>query len=510
LFAAGICGRVLVKADPEAPGTRTATAGSFDSLRQEGGLDGSQAPNRKHNMTSDRLARWVFLGLTILFVFFIVYASWTPGSERYDIGRRYFRGFEHPQTLLRVHSLRDIATNVLLYVPLGVFLALAVARRKARFLSPWIFVGTLVSVIMEVGQSFIGRHPDLVDIVTNSTGHVIGYWVIVAGVRFYGLDPVVFLGLDAGDKQDARTQSIAALRFIYICIYGLIALLPFDISVSLSKIYAKLFADEFGEVRIILDPLYHLSRWQQDGLKLTLELLGLVPIAALTAALQGIRGRLSVFPPIYTCLWVAVACEAAQVFILSRTTDIAMIPLAALAGVVGWALIKVWFDLQKVDTQRERTGEEANWRPLVVALIGYGLVILFLAWSPFQFETDPRAVARKILYESNLIPFKEHFTVRSLPTAIDIVKEAGIFIPFGILVSYLLVELIPAASRSRIVLLTGLVSLAFATLVELSQAVSIGRYIDVTDILLAGGGGMCGAVFLRLFRFGKTGPGPEG
>jgi len=82
--------------------------------------------------------------------------------------------------------------------------------------------------------------------------------------------------------------------------------------------------------------------------------------------------------------------------------------------------------------------------------------------------------------------------VRSLPTAIDIVKEAGIFIPFGILVSYLLVELIPAASRSRIVLLTGLVSLAFAAIVELSQAVSIGRYIDVTDILLAGGGGMCG------------------
>jgi len=282
-------------------------------------------------MTSDRLARWVFLALTILFVFFIIYASWTPGSERYDVGRRYFKGFEHPHTLLRVHSSATSPPTCCSTSP-GVFLALAVARRRARFLTPWIFVGTLVSVIMEVGQSFIGRHPDLVDIVTNSTGHVIGYWVIVAGVRFYGLDPVVFLGLDTGDKQDAKTQSIAALRFVYICIYGLIALLPFDISVSLSKIYAKLFPDELGEVRIILDPLYHLSRWQQDGLKLTLELLGLVPIAALTAALRGIRGRLSVFPPIYTCLWVAVACEAAQVFILSRTTDIAMIPLAALAG----------------------------------------------------------------------------------------------------------------------------------------------------------------------------------
>jgi len=268
--------------------------------------------------------------------------------------------------------------------PPGVFLALAVARRRARFLTPWIFVGTLVSVIMEVGQSFIGRHPDLVDIVTNSTGHVIGYWVIVAGVRFYGLDPVVFLGSIPATN---RTPKNAVDRRVAFCLH---------LHLRIDRVAAfRYLRQPFEDIREVVP---RRARRSADHPR------PLVPSVSLAAgrpeAHPGVAGSCAhrrvdggparyqrspqCLPPIYTCLWVAVACEAAQVFILSRTTDIAMIPLAALAGVVGWALIKTWFDLQKVDTQRERTGEEANWRPVVVALIGYGLVILFLACLRFS------------------------------------------------------------------------------------------------------------------------------
>jgi len=389
-----------------------------------------------------------------------------------------------------------------------VFWSLAVYRRKARFLTPWIIAGTLVSLAMEVGQSFIGRTPDLVDIVTNSVGYVIGFWLVVAGVRFYGLDPVVFLGFDPDEVQDSKTQSIAAFRFIYICIYVLIAMLPFDISVRLSEIYAQLLPDDTGRVRIVLDPLYTVSYWQDNGLKLTLELLGLLPVGALTAFLNGVRGRLSAFTAVFTCVWVALICEMAQVFILSRTTDIVMIPIAVVAGIMGWWLVKVWFGVQGADARVARERDQANWRPLVVALLGYALVIAFFAWSPFDFEIDPKTVARKIIYESNLIPFREHFAVRSLGSAVDIVKETGLFVPFGLLLSLMLMEIRPGLPRLRTALLTGIISAGFATITELSQAVCIGRFVDVTDILLAGCGGLCGAVLLQLFRFGGASVSP--
>ena len=456
-------------------------------------------------MNSDRLVKWVFVGLTALFIVFIIYASWTPGGEGYGAERKHFKGIERPGDIFRVHNLRDITTNVLLYIPLGVLLSLAVYRRKARFLSPWIIAGTLVSLTMEVGQSFIGRTPDLVDIVTNSIGYVVGFWLVVAAVRIYGLDPSVFLGFGPDDVQDTKTQSIAAFRFIYICIYVLIALLPFDISVRLSEIYAQLFPDGMGKIKIVLNPTYTLSNWQDNGLKLTLELSGLLPVGALTAFLNGARGRLSAFTAVFTCVWLALFCEVAQVFILSRTTDIVMIPIAVVAGIMGWALVKVWFSVQGADAPAGRETDQSNWRPLVVALVGYALVIAFFAWSPFNFETDPKTVARKIIYESNLIPFREHFDTRSLASAVDIVKETGLFVPFGLLLSLLMLEIRPGLPRMKAALLTGVISAGFATVTELSQAVCVDRYIDITDILLAGFGGVCGAVLLQLFRLGGVG-----
>ena len=109
-------------------------------------------------MNTDQLVKRVFLGLTILFVVFIMYASWTPGTQSIEGVRRQFSGIDEISDVFRVHNLRDVATNVLLYIPLGVFLALS--RRKPKMLSPWLALGFGVSLAMEFGQTFIGRHPE--------------------------------------------------------------------------------------------------------------------------------------------------------------------------------------------------------------------------------------------------------------------------------------------------------------------------------------------------------------
>jgi glycopeptide antibiotics resistance protein len=459
-------------------------------------------------MKSERFVQRVFFGLTALFVFFIIYASWTPGAPIPGGGRRHFIGLRLSDFSL-VHDLRDITTNVLLYIPLGLFLALAVSRRRPKFVSPWLIIGPLVSSIMETGQSFIGRSPDVVDIMTNTVGYAIGYWMVVSAVRFYGLSPAVVLGFGPEEAQDTRTRTIAALRFIYVCIYILVAVLPFDMSVSASRIYAQLLPDDMGRVRIILDPTYQLRHWHENGLKLTLDLLSLVPIGALTTFLSVLRGRTSIFTGVYATVVVAVAGEIAQIFILSRTTDIVMIPIAVVAGILGWGFVRIWFHLQNAELASVHRKSGKAWSPAFIALIGYGLVILFFTWSPFHFEGDPTTVAKKIIYDSNLVPFKEHFEARDISAAVDIVKEAGLFAPFGILMSYLLVAIRPSARRWKIVLLSAAGCVVFATFTELSQAVCVDRYIDITDILLAGFGGLCGAMLLGLFRFRRMDAGGE-
>ncbi len=453
----------------------------------------------------ESLARWVFAVLTLLFIGFILYASWTPADGVGSVGD-LLTGLANPVQIFAGHNLRDIATNVLLYMPLGVFLALAVAAksggpesRPPRYFSPWLFFGFIISLTMEVGQAFIGRTPDLVDIITNSSGHGIGYLLVIAAVRIYGLSPLVFMGLSANDSQDQKTQSIAAFRFIAICTYILIALLPFDVSVQMGRIYEQLLPDETGVPKLILDPLYSISRWKEHGLKLTFELWALLPLGALTAFLGGIRGRLNIFTPIFSCVLIAFFCEGAQIFILSRRTDIAMLPVAVLAGTLGWLLVRAWFKLQAVDPN---TGVDnaIRWQQLALALVGYALIIGLFAWSPFQFETDFSAVLSKIKHESNLVPFRQHFATRSLASAVDIVKETGLFVPFGLLCARLLAEIRPNIGRIRTLMIVAVVSGSYAIFTELSQAVCIGRHIDVTDVFLGGFGGLCGAVLLSLFQ----------
>ncbi len=448
---------------------------------------------------SERLVAWVFGGLTALFILFIVYASWTP-ADAGPVEAGLFDKLKNPREMFRGHNLRDIATNVLLYMPLGVFLALSRSARGGRFLSLWLLGGFAVSRTMELGQSFIGRTPDMVDLVTNTTGYILGYWIIVAAIRFYGLNPLVFMGFHPGESQDRKTQSIAAFRFIAVCVYVLIALLPFDVSVKLSDLYAQLLPDETGVPKLILDPLYSVSHWKTSGLKLTFELWALLPIAGLTAFLAGIRGRLNVFSPIFVCVAVATFCEAAQLCILSRRSDIAMLGVAVISGVLGWALVRTWFKVQGTQINTDGSTAAVRWQQLALAALGYAFIICLFAWAPYQFETDLGTLFEKIRHESNLMPFKQHFSTRSLGSAVDIVKEAGLFLPLGLLLGKLLTTLKPQFGRMPTILLTGILCGCFAVFTELSQAMVVGRYIDVTDVFLGGFGGLCGAVVIQLFE----------
>ncbi|MCK5617776.1 MAG: VanZ family protein, partial [Candidatus Krumholzibacteria bacterium] len=326
--------------------------------------------------------------MTVLFVAFIAAASLTPGEIRASFLREgigaWFEQLPPLGEIFTYHDIRDIATNVILYMPLGVFLSLAVSWNKPRFLTPWLLVGPSVSFSMEMIQEYIGRYSDPVDLITNSTGFLIGFWIVVIATRRFALRPSAFLGIDDVRDLDQKTKTIASLRFLYICVYFIVALLPFDVSVRLSQVYSQLFAEGGATKKIILDPLHHLKTWWDGGgLKLIFELMGLMPVAILTSLMDGLKKRLNVLSPIYICFILVSLTELSQLFILSRTSDIVMFPIALVAGVLGWKAVDTW--LKILDTRQESTEHSAIDRNkiILIALAAYCLIVCLLAWAPY-------------------------------------------------------------------------------------------------------------------------------
>jgi glycopeptide antibiotics resistance protein len=387
-----------------------------------------------------------------------------------------------------------------LYLPLGLFLSLAVSWRRPRFITVWLVAGTVVSFSMEMIQAIIGRHSDPVDVMTNTTGFVLGFWMVVVAIRGFGLKPSVFLGIGPEEDLDQKTQAITALRFLYICVYFIVALVPFDISVKVSQIYGQLFDNGTGTRRILLDPFYHFRQWQTGGgLRLLLELLGLMPVAVLTSLLGSLKRRASIFVTISVCLILAGLSEAAQLFIMSRTSDILMFPLAVIAGILGWRISLIWINISTGQGSHPDSNYSNRINMSLLAVGGYTLVVCLLAWAPYNFEIDLKEILHKIRHDSNLLPFKLHFDTRSIGSAVDMVKEAGIFIPMGLLLTLYLSLRFGALTRTWLLILAAAGCLAIGAGVELSQAACLGRFIDVTDILLAGAGGLAGSALFRLF-----------
>lgn len=451
----------------------------------------------------DALASRLFTLVTFLYIGFITLASLTPGHFKIASLDQFFElFFKHLPSLEEVyshHDLRDLATNVLLYIPLGIFLSLSVPSHKPRFITPWIVVGFAVSVLMETAQLFIGRYVDPVDLVTNTTGYVLGFWISVYALKFIGFKPSVLIGLRQEETTDLKANTIASLRFIYVVIYLIVALLPFDVTVSLSQIYDKLLPDKQGHVRIILDPLYHFKNWSEGGARALWELAGLIPVALFTGFLDGLNHRLNILSAIYVSVVLALITETAQIFIISRTSDVFLILLAAASGALGWFTVKVWFKLQDIHQPSSLEPYAYRKKLVILSIIGYMLFICLLAWAPFEFEYHLRTIIEKARYESNLIPFKGHFSVRNIGSAVDIVREVGLYVPLGILMTFFLSKYYPLLIRRKILFLVGFLSMALASFLELSQSACIGRYIDFTDILLATAGGILGAFLLRLF-----------
>lgn len=460
-------------------------------------------------------ARWFFL-LVLVYIGFIAAATLSVGvgSMSWAKGMDKLGGFARATAVQfeTVHDLRDIATNVLLFLPLGGLVALRLGALRKRPWSAWLVLGSLVSIALEVTQAFTDRYPDPIDLLTNTGGYLLGYTLTFLVLGKFNLRPQVLLGFSA-IHHDEKVRTLAGMLFLYVSVYAVLQLVPFDITVSLGRIHAKLLATG-DDPRIILDPLYHIRAGGGEILDLIYAALGIIPAAALKAHLDALRGRQSLAVTLWFGTILGTVLEVAQIFILSRTVDVACVLLAPAGAALGWVLARGWWRIQGMHLSAEHEAQRSRRARIygiaLAALIYFGL-LMALAWAPFQFETDLRAVAAKLRDETNWVPFREHFEAHSLAATRDIIEETVQLAPLGLLLMLLFRQLPLRAHRLTLMAAAAIFCAGVGIFLELGQAFFIGRFIDVTDVLLAGLGGLLGSALVRVLagRRLATAPVPE-
>lgn len=435
---------------------------------------------------------WLILAAYVLFIFSASFysASWGGllGPQTED-GSRISLWLDGELTF---RHLRDIATNVLLYMPLGLLLASALSfRGDLAYLHPSIAVGFVLSMVIETIQAFVGRFSDPTDVLSNGLGFVVGYLLMVFAVRRFRLSPAHLLGLGVEGKHVSRSQSLRGIRFLYLSTFVVVALVPLDFAVGITDIFSKLKPVGDADPRLILDPWFHWKGSSFPLQALILSAMAFVPVAMLTALIDRLEGAISLSRPVLHCVVLALATEAAQVFIASGRSDIIVPLLAALVGAgVAFVVHRAASGYETASLIR-RSHETSRYLALLLGL--YLVFILTLAWSPYDFES-PGAWKRKLIGETNLIPFRLHFSSRSVAAAVDIVREVALLLPLGALLSLLMQSLVGPLRWLPRALFGGTVGLLVGLAVEGSQSIVVGRYIDVTDALLGALGCFLGCV----------------
>ncbi len=265
------------------------------------------------------------------------------------------------------------------------------------------------------------------------------------------------------------------------------------------EILEKQRPDKWGNVRLILDPFYHFVHWHTDAAGLLGFFWGLLPLAVLTGILQGLKKRLDLSRTIMACLFLVLISELGQLFVYSRTTDIFVVVLAVLSGFLGWSISLLWFKLQ--DTHGYSSFENEKHRNDFIFFITliYSFLLVLAALFPFKFEYSSKAVIQKLLYQTNWVLFHNQIGSRDMGMTLGLLKDAGAFVPLGLLTTFCWKVGKPELSRKLLMVLSVVSSVVFACLLELIKATGIGQYADMTFLLFALAGSVIGSISFHFF-----------
>ncbi len=411
--------------------------------------------------------------LLFLWGLFIVYATLLPfdfSAPLELVEQRLRRIWAHP---LRGGSWADVHGNVLLFVPWGALLAMAMARRGASFIMAVVLAmctGAFLSGSVEVIQLFAPmRQCSFIDFVTNSFGATVGAIIGWPWIRLVW--PVLSIRL----RRWITTHPLATCAFLTAGILFLAGLSPFGFNPRPYYVKGKIataqwipFERPAAEPLRSTKPLYwaaELLTWALAG--------GLFALAARQSRLR-IRGAGTIGCAIAASVLLSLAIETSQLLIPARDVDATSIVLALFGSASGAAVVVL---SREVDPHRLISPAIAIWF----------LAVMFALWNPPRF-TQPEPPYWRLEW---VVPFWSYFYSRTMADLADVIGQFVIFMPLGALL----------AARTNRQSFAGalLIGFALGVLFELGQAF-LPRAADLSDAISAAGGTAAG---LALWRWGQ-------
>jgi glycopeptide antibiotics resistance protein len=384
----------------------------------------------------------------------------------------------------------DFVTNVLLFVPIGFFLAGALADRSrllAFAVTPVVAAtGVALSVTIEFTQVFSGgRTPSWNDVIAESIGAGVGAvgWLLV-GSR------AVDWAAGAVRARSGEDRALRALS-LYAAIWVIVGILPLDLTLRPAEVLDKLRAG-----RIVFSPVPPV--WPPAAFSASVStVLWAVPLGAL--GLLGAR-RLGLARGAGLLIGLVLVCglELLQLLVLSRWTKAYDVTLGAIGVFAGeWVGARVIGSRSLHASARHRPVRP--W-PLAI-LAGWLLVLLVRHWSPFEFRIEGAFVRERLRALVSQVPFQGYYWADPLNALVEATTKILLGVPAGAALQLTWWPVEGRLLRTAQVVAAALISTLIFGALELGQVLLPQRYPDLTDILLGVTGSLGGVALARiLFR----------
>ncbi|MDB5103956.1 MAG: hypothetical protein JWP91_1645 [Fibrobacteres bacterium] len=386
------------------------------------------------------------------FSIFVVYGTTFPFN--FDIGWHGFHAAIHRVNWLAMGGrpgdpiISDLVQNVLLFLPFGFLGYFSLVYKSSTWKKLAIVsAGASLSAFVEILQLFSStRFPSLSDVITNTTGTILGLLAAMALKRTvlgFKSQPTARRFLDA-------ESAFPAFIFLVLTVAG--CWQPFDFSLDVGVVW--------GHLKPLLREPIRFSNPDDDLITFIRFLLTTLFVCRMIAE-TGFR-RPVLWGVAFTGS-LAVALELSQVFVQSRSPE-AQDALVAVLGAVGGGISFFFPGFHR--------------RPRLWLLAG-GLAILasVAARALFPYTFTPHFSG------FNWILFLPQYERTTFAALGDFIESAMVFFPLGFLMGYFYPRIRPSA-------LAGLLAGIMAMGVEMLQGFVPGRYADVTDVL----GAMLGAI----------------
>lgn len=272
--------------------------------------------------------RGIYGAGAFLFVAFAVWGSLFPFDVRPLSAHEALSIFWSAwQTGPASWSRSDFASNVILFIPIGLFVCATVdtswPRHRGLSVLTVLALAFLLSSVLELAQALVPwRTSSIVDVLAETLGASAGLLIWRLAGR------PIDANLAAARRVVRRASYVDRTLLAYCALFGLAWLLPFDFTLRPNEI-----ADKFQHKRLLLP--FTPSPDAISPAMLMLTCLASIPIGIVAARFNA-RMRHPIANAMLLTVPALLVLEAGQILVFSRTTDATAL-LVAIAGALAGA-----------------------------------------------------------------------------------------------------------------------------------------------------------------------------